>query len=384
MKENKEKKISICFFSLGAYPYLANKYEDIAGGAELQQVLLARELIKRGYRIIFIVGDYGQDNFLCLENIEIYKLSENKKETIIFPSLSVVISLWRLITKINADVFYQRCAGIQTGYISLMCIFKKKKFIYSISGISDVDGTILRGGTSKKRFFYDCFYKLIFLMGIKLADCIIAQSKEQQILLQKNYSKKSVLIKSIYEKFENIESSKNATEILWVGGIRKIKQPEFFLELAKQIPFAQFRMIGGPMDDLSYYEYIKSVSQHIPNVEFTGFIPPDKMHEYFRNASIFINTSQNEGFPNTFLQAWAFAIPVISLNVDPDEIICEKMLGLHSKTFMKMVDDVRLLLRNSQLRETMGNNGKNYIEREHLRDTIITKYEQVFKEILKK
>ena len=41
-------------------------------------------------------------------------------------------------------------------------------------------------------------------------------------------------------------------------------------------------------------------------------------------SKILINTSSFEGFPNTFVQAWANGVPVISLKVDPDNIIKKK------------------------------------------------------------
>ncbi len=34
-----------------------------------------------------------------------------------------------------------------------------------------------------------------------------------------------------------------------------------------------------------------------------------------------------EGFPNIFIEAWAYGIPVLSLNVDPGSIIKKERLG---------------------------------------------------------
>jgi len=41
-----------------------------------------------------------------------------------------------------------------------------------------------------------------------------------------------------------------------------------------------------------------------------------------------INTSNFEGFPNIFLEAWATGVPVISLNVDPGNVIKKRRLGI--------------------------------------------------------
>ena len=140
-------------------------------------------------------------------------------------------------------------------------------------------------------------------------------------------------------------------------------------------------MIGGGSINKQFYEKIKSDADKIPNLEFIGFIPYPDIGKYFNAASILINTSNFEGFSNTFLQAWMAHTPVISLNVNPDEIICRYKLGFHSKTFEQMVKDVKTLLEDGGLREKMGENGKIYVEQEHNIVNSINKYHDVFEKL---
>jgi glycosyltransferase involved in cell wall biosynthesis len=67
-------------------------------------------------------------------------------------------------------------------------------------------------------------------------------------------------------------------------------------------------------------------------------------------------------------------VPVVSLNADPDELICEKKLGFHSKTFDQLVEDVKILLKDEQLRQKMGKNSRQYVEQEHDISNIIKEY----------
>lgn len=140
-------------------------------------------------------------------------------------------------------------------------------------------------------------------------------------------------------------------------------------------------MVGGSGSNRRFYDGIKREAGKIPNLEFTGFVPYPEINNYFNSASILVNTSNVEGFSNTFLQAWAGYTPVVSLNVDPDEIICKHKLGFHSGTFEQMIIDVKTLLKDKGLREEMGMNGRQYVKKEHDLGKIVEKYTEIFGKI---
>ena len=66
-------QIHLCFVAPNAYPVLANKDFGMCGGAEVQQMLLAKALIKEGYRITFVVDDFGQDAREIHNGIEVIR-----------------------------------------------------------------------------------------------------------------------------------------------------------------------------------------------------------------------------------------------------------------------------------------------------------------------
>ncbi len=140
-------------------------------------------------------------------------------------------------------------------------------------------------------------------------------------------------------------------------------------------------MIGGHSGNQEFYDRIKAKSKRIPNFEFLGVIPFNEVDEYFSRASILVNTSMFEGFPHAFIQAWMHYAPVVSLNADPDELLCKRGLGFHSKTFDQLIEDVKTLLNNAALREEMGMNGRKYVEREHDLTNIIGRYIEMFEQV---
>lgn len=58
---SKIKNPKVCFISLNAYVLLTQKNLGFTGGAELQQVLLAKELSKRGFDVSFVTFDFCQN-----------------------------------------------------------------------------------------------------------------------------------------------------------------------------------------------------------------------------------------------------------------------------------------------------------------------------------
>ena len=164
--------------------------------------------------------------------------------------------------------------------------------------------------------------------------------------------------------------------------ISSIKRPEMFLSLSKFIPEAHFEMIGGRTKiEPQLYDSIGSESKRIPNLNFRGFIRPSRIENFFREASVFVNTSTYEGFPNTFIQAWSHNVPVVSLTVDPDEIIKKEGIGFRSGSFDKLVSDVRTLVTNDDLRRNMGGKSRKYVEREHDIKVVTDKYLELFEGI---
>jgi glycosyltransferase involved in cell wall biosynthesis len=287
--------------------------------------------------------------------------------------------IWKVLEKAGADVYYQRAANPVTGLISLFCILKRKKFVYSIAHKADVDGTyIIESYLKNLPPFMGSIYRQIFRFGVKFADCIIAQNEEQQELLKMTFKRESILIKSMHILPEERPKKDVPPIVLWVSSIQDFKRPGLFLKIARAIPSGRFQMIGGAFGDIKFYETIEAEAGEIPNLEFIGFVPHHRVNQYFERASIFVITSTAEGFPNTILQAWARYTPVVSLNVDPDEIICKYKLGLHSRTLERMAEDVKLLLEDGALREEMGKNGREYVEKEHNINKIMDEYIKVF------
>ena len=367
----------ICFVSLNAYSYLAKNETEFIGGAELQQVILARELVKNKFDVSFIVYDFDQGGLDSIDSIKVYPvLRMHSRYNKLISALKVLTSIWINFARVDSDIYFQACGGFLTGFIAILCKLYKKKFVYQIASDMDVDKSEMNG--------LGIFQKIFYNYGLKNANSIIAQNEYQQKLLELNYGLNSIVIKNPYPIPDERIKKSQPPIVLWVASIKPIwKRPELFLDLANDLPHIRFQMIGGPSSEENkiFYEKIKSRAKEIPNLDFIGFVPFHKIDEYFMKASLFVNTSSVEGFPNTFLQSWAARTPVVSLAVDPDEIICKYKLGYHSKDYKNLVKNVQCLIDDNKLRATMGLNGRMYLEHNHSSKLISKSYIRVFESL---
>ncbi len=358
----------ICFVSQNSLPLLTSSEKlQYVGGAELMSVLIGEELAKREYKIFFIT--YNEE--IKKKNdkgIKIITTFSNEDEISKFNKIRII---WRALKNANADIYFQ-ASGI-SAIIPLFCLIHKKKYVKWLGSDSDVQ-------LHRIKTNYTILSRFLAYLDIKLADKIISQNIFQKKMIEEKFRKENVLIKNpiiiLYKK------PNKKDYILWVSTVRSIKQPQLFLKIAQELPDTNFVMIGGPYArEKEFFEKIKKEARSISNLKFLGFVPHHKIQRYYENALLFINTSKLEGFPNTFLEAWINYTPVISLNVDPNEVIRENKLGFHSKNFNQLIKDIRELSKNEKLRKQMGLNCRKYVVKNHDVKKIADQFEIIIKSI---
>jgi glycosyltransferase involved in cell wall biosynthesis len=302
------RKPHICFVAPTTWPVLSADTEiKVVGGAEVQQSMIAPALARRGYRVSMICLDYGQPDRSEVEGVTVYNMCRPEEGVpglrFIHPRLT---SLWRALTRVDADVYYQRTSDVLTAYMAYFCRRHGRKSIYA--GASDVD---FLPGREDIRFTRD---KKIFQWGVRHADRIVTQNDVQQKQLLDNYGIEGVVIPSCYMPPAGARSDRGGY-VLWTASIRPSKRAELALEIARRLPNYRFVVIGGPDPDRKsqqYYATLVEAARALPNVEMKGFVPFTEAERWFNGARLVLNTSLYEGFPNTFLQAWSRAIPTVA------------------------------------------------------------------------
>jgi glycosyltransferase involved in cell wall biosynthesis len=357
MRVDRQTSPSICFVGLANLPVLAREYGSHGvGGAELQQTLLAKALAAQGYDVSMVVADYGQPDGAAWDGIRTYKAYRPQAG---IPVLRFIhprwTGLWAAMKRARADIYYTSCAGALLGQVVLFARLHGAKVIFRIASNSDCDPAALL-----IRYWRD---KRLYRYGLRRADLVLAQTPGQQQALLKNFRRESRVVASMTDTngrrpgFEERDIS-----VLWVGNIRALKRQELLLEAARKLPALQFHIIGGPMPGSeNLYEQVRAAALQLPNVHFHGPIPYQEVGTFYERARVFVGTSEIEGFPNTYLQAWGRGTPVVAF-LDPEHLIARNGMGRAVTSVAQMCAQIVALSDDRQAWEIASQRSREYMD----------------------
>jgi glycosyltransferase involved in cell wall biosynthesis len=317
----------VCFVAPGAYGALAGR-PDLRhiGGAEVQQRLLGRELRRRGFEVSFVTLDHGQPDGVRHDGIRVFKTCRGEDG---MPGLRFLhprwTRLWRALGRADADVYYQRGAGVETGQVALWSGRRGRPFVFAASSDTNADPALPDLGAARERVLYR--------LGLRRASRVVCQNRSQQAAFRSVFGVDADLVRSCAEDPlrgaalpARAESGPASPRVLWVGRIHPQKRFELLLEVAEACPELPFDVVGGRATDSAYAAALSERARALPNVTLHGWVAPDEVGRFYDRASVLVCTSPVEGFPNTFLEAWARGVPTVS-TVDPDELVAREGLG---------------------------------------------------------
>ena len=365
--------MKICFLGLDNLPVLAPEFNRHGiGGEQVQQTLLAKALARRGFEISMVVYDYGQLDCTRWHNVNTHKAFRADAG---LPILRFVyprwITMWSAMRRADADIYYLSCAGMQLGLAALFCQRYGRKFVYRVAHDTDCepDKLLIKYWRDKKLYEY----------GLRRANGILVQSIQQQHALRANYGLRSRVAAMLVEPAE--KQGVHSIDVLWVNNLRKFKRPDLFLALAKKIPQLNFHMIGGDQPGSGeLFEKIKAEAGHIENLTFHGRVPYHEIGEKYASARVFVNTSDTEGFPNSYLQAWIRGTPVVAF-FDPDALIQREKLGFSVCSLDDMARAVMQLASNHRLWLDSSARCKTYMKRVYGENRAISAYLDMFRKV---
>jgi glycosyltransferase involved in cell wall biosynthesis len=351
-----------------AYPVLAaDRSIPFVGGAEVQQSFIAAELARRGHDVSMITMDHGQEEGGIVRGVRVLKMHRPDAGVPVLrffhPRLT---SLWAAMRRADADVYYQRAAGALTGFVAAFARRHGRRAIFA--GAHDVDFEPALPLIPLRRD------KALFRFGVSRVDRIVVQTERQVQMCRDVYCRTPVRINSCYA-YQGHPGRPDGV-ILWVGSVKPFKRPEIFLDMAQRLPHFLFRLVGGAAAGQEHFLQLQQRAQALGNVEMTGFIPHADVESHFDGASLLVNTSTQEGFPNTFLQAWARGIPTVSF-FDTGACLAGDRVGRVVGDLAAMTNAVDDLKKNVDVWTNEGARAREYLNQHHGIAAAVDAYEQL-------
>jgi len=367
--------LRIAFVSLAGLPFHVAAVPGARGGAERQTSIVAQLLNARGHDVSMIVCDYDDAarkgrRLTDLRLINAYNRGEG------LPGVRFFTPRWtglnRAIDEARPDVVFQMCAAAATGLLSLYCRRRGIGFVFATASDTDVQPDRLRLGP-KERWLYR--------YGLRRADRVVTQHGRQAREMLANYGVDSVPL-PLGADFpaEEPPPPKQPPVVTWLGTIRSVKRPDRFFTLARRFPYTKFVMAGGrTAAQPEAYDQAEAEAKALPNVEFVGFV--EDPGTVLAGSWALLNTSDVEGFPSTFLEAWGRGLPVVSL-FDPDGLTATEDLGWIAEDDEDLARCLGVCLENKALRDAKGARGRAYVLRDHAPDVVAGKVETVLREAI--
>ncbi len=321
------------------------------GGATAQMYNIARELSKHlELKVYSIISDYQEINFPDSDKFTFIKTFKNNSNAV-----KKIFIYHRVLRSLKPDFMLQRGLTLFSCLLALYCRIAGIKFIFMFAHDREVHGRYQKNNRKCP----------VFSMLLKNSSRLIAQSKFQKNRLMDNFDVHSEIIQSGYEIKKIINAVK--TEILWVGRIEPWKRPEKFIEIAMNFKNHAFIMIAPAIKGYELYSRsVYEAAERAGNIKIIPFVPFSSIDEYFSRAKVFVNTSESEGFPNTFIQACRNGVPILSLNVNPDDFINKNNCGFFCGDDMQLIKkSLKEMLDNESMYRRLSANALKYAAEQH-------------------
>ncbi|MEO6462238.1 MAG: glycosyltransferase family 4 protein [Candidatus Eisenbacteria bacterium] len=362
----------IVFVAPYGYPALAGGATGFGyvGGAEMQQARLARVLVGRGHDVWMVSADFGQPARTTVAGVQVERayapFAGLPGLRFFHPRLS---GLWAALSRVDADVVYQRTAGALTGLCALWARRHGRRFVYACAHDYDVlaRSPVLRNPRDA----------WLYRHGLHAADRVLAQSEEQVAALAANHGLDAVLVPNVIDLPRVTRPDAAADAVVWVGTVKPEKRPEWILAAAAALPGVRFVVAGGPppppASDAAYRSFLAAARTR-PNVEVLGFVAPDEVQRLLARARIFAHTSPSEGFPNTLLEAWAQGVPSVSA-VDPGGAVSSAGVGVIADDEPSFCRAVGALWDDGEERRRRGEKARRYVAEHHGPEAVASAFE---------
>ncbi|NLX95660.1 MAG: glycosyltransferase family 4 protein, partial [Rhodopirellula sp.] len=247
------------------------------------------------------------------------------------------------------DIYYQRMAEATTGIVAVFCRAYRRPFVFALAHNYNCKPDLPALPRRRDKWLYR--------YGLRHADAVISQTRFQQHMLRKHFDVESVVIPNCGLDLANAaqeaedKANQPTKRVLWIGRFSREKRLDILLDVAERCPDVQFDVVGDTDGKQPAMDALKAQAQHISHIRLHGLVPHSKIACFYHKAHLLLCTSDDEGFPNTFIEAWSCGVPVVT-TFDPDGVVARCTAGAVAADASGLVSSMRDLLQSQHWRES--------------------------------
>lgn len=334
-----------------------------SGGAEKQVLLLAKSLKGRyNVSVVLFHGDkidVNNETIVEKNNIQVVKLEGSK--------LKKIASFYRFIKKEDIDVVFSFLLlnNVLGGVLNLL--ISKTVFV----------GGIRSSFLPKKKIFLN----RIACNFLNRKTVINNFSGIEFLRKHKfNINKVEVIPNGIeLPERKTAKKAENIIKILSVGRFDVSKDYftslKVIADLLKESEESiEYTVVGyGELEkDIRAFIQDKNIGDNVKVV-----INPENLEDYYRNASIFLQSSIFEGMSNTLMEAMSFSLPIVTTDVGDSKILVKNDFNgyvCEPKNSSQILAKLSLLVKDHKRRTSFGENSFKRISNNFSVDVFSKKY----------
>jgi glycosyltransferase involved in cell wall biosynthesis len=348
------------------------------GGAEVRGTTFLLGLARSGLFDVHVVvvGDPAEPTRRA-DGITVHTRSD-VPVSIVAPLPDPTRTPWGLV---DADVYLAFGANEASAQLAHYCRTVNKPLVLSIASDAAFDDTVYEISTVCDAYGVPGHYPWF---AIRHAHTVLVQTEQQQARYAARYGRTAQLLRNPLPS-SHMHAPRVAPQhggrMLWIGRIDPNKRYEEALILAAALPHRELIMVCNNIRSLGEGT-IDELQTAMPNLMLADQVSLPDTEALFKFSDLLVNTSVVEGFPNTFLQAGAHGVPIVTMGVDPDGMLSQHGCGrVGDGTSVGLAHDVEALLNDSAAYAAASTASSRWVQERHAPEARIAELLTVLRQV---
>jgi len=219
-------------------------------------------------------------------------------------------------------------------------------------------------------------------LALPRANVLVAQTATQAIEARRLWGIEPTTIANFWPDLRPPVAFDNSDPYaIWVGSIKQVKRPDRFLQVAAALKDTGIRSVMvGPIQNADHGSLVAQAAES-GLVEYRGALGLQETWDAIARSVALVNTSEAEGFANTFIQAWLSGVPVVSLGVDPDGVIVDRRIGAVCDTPEHAAAQLDAWVSDPGARAEIGARAREHALAEHSADIAGARFVRILEDV---